>query len=120
MASNVFSLAQAWLYYGYVFPFAIYADDVLVGFVMMGHDKEAQRYTIWRFMIDAKYQKNGYGKTALNMIIEYMKKEFSVKEIFLSFEPDNKVAEKLYIAAGFKKTGEMDGDEIVMRLEIKK
>ena len=30
------SLAQAWLYRDTAFPFAIYADDLPVGFVMLG------------------------------------------------------------------------------------
>ena len=36
VASNVYSLAQAWVYYETAYPFAIYADDVMVGFIMLG------------------------------------------------------------------------------------
>jgi diamine N-acetyltransferase len=91
----------------------------MVGFVMLGF-YEKKQMDIWRFMIDERYQKKGYGKAALTLAIEYLRREFNVSEIFLSFVPDNTAAEKLYESAGFRKTGESDDDgEIIMRLEIK-
>jgi len=85
---------------------------------MMSYYAEKNLYDIWRFMIDERFQNKGYGKAALQLSIEYLCKEFNVKEIFLSFEPNNAVAEKLYSNAGFRRTGEMDGNEIIMRLDI--
>ena len=40
VASNAVSLAQAWLYRddGDVFPFAIYDDDTVVGFMLLEED----------------------------------------------------------------------------------
>lgn len=119
VASNVYSLAQAWVYKDTAYPFAIYADKTMVGFVMMGYYTDKNIYTIWRFMIDERYQKKGYGKAALQLAIGYLHREHGVKDIFLSYEPGNNVAERLYSSAGFKKTGEVDGGEIVMRLEIR-
>lgn len=118
VASNVYSLAQAWVYHKTAYPFAIYADDIMVGFVMMGFYEEKQLYTIWRFMIDTRYQRKGYGKIALQLSIDYLRKEFNANEIFLSFEPNNLVAEKLYDSLGFKRTGELAGEEIIMGLDI--
>lgn len=34
VSSNVHSLAQAWVYRNTAFPFAIYADNIIVGFIM--------------------------------------------------------------------------------------
>ena len=118
VASNVYSLAQAWVFNDTAYPFAIYADDKMVGFVMMGYYSEKNLYTIWRFMIDERYQRNGYGKAALQLSIEYLIQKFSVNEVYLSFEPNNTVAEKLYSNAGFARTGEIDDGEIVMRLAV--
>ncbi|MBR5942593.1 MAG: GNAT family N-acetyltransferase, partial [Clostridia bacterium] len=46
-------------------PFAICADEKPVGFCMLifdpEEDDEDDRYFIWRFMIDRKYQNRGYG-----------------------------------------------------------
>ncbi len=37
VSTSIYSLAQAWLYQKTAYPFAIYADNVLVGFVMLGY-----------------------------------------------------------------------------------
>ena len=120
VASNIYSLAEAWVNYETAFPFAIYAGDVMVGFVMMGYYAEKNHYNIWRFMIDSRYQNKGYGKAALRLSVEYLRKEHNAKEIYLSFEPDNSVAEKLYSSFGFERTGEIDHGEVVMRLDVSK
>ena len=118
VSPNVYSLAQAWVYHGNAYPYAIYADNIMVGFIMMGYYAEKGVYDIWYLMIDEKFQRRGYGKAALALGVAYLKKEFDVKEIFLCFEPSNAAAEALYESAGFKRTGEVDGDEIIMRLDV--
>ena len=120
VASNEYSLAQAWVFYDTAYPFAVYAHDKMVGFVMMGYYAEKGIYDIWRFMIDKRYQKMGYGKAALKLSIEYLIREFHVGEIYLSFEPSNTAAERLYSAAGFERTGDMEDGEVVMKLSINK
>lgn len=114
VAPNVRSLAEAWLYPHLVYPFAIYADDSMVGFVMMGNDEG--KYWICRFMIDEKYQNKGYGKDALKLSIQYLIETHKVNEIYLSFEPENDGANQLYRLAGFRETGEVLEGEIVMKL----
>ena len=37
VSSTSHSLAQAWVYRDTAFPFAIYCNDVIVGFVMLGY-----------------------------------------------------------------------------------
>ena len=118
VASNVYSLAQAWVFYDTAYPFAIYADNRMIGFVMMGYYAEKGVYTIWRFMIDERYQRKGYGKAALQLSIEYLVNEFGVKEVFLSFVPNNAAAEKLYSNAGFIRTGVIEDGELEMKLVI--
>jgi len=117
VASNVYSLAQAWVFHETAYPFAVYAEDVMVGFVMMGYDGSKGVYFIWRFMIDRRYQGKGYGKAALQLSIKYLVDRFGLREIYLSFMPGNTAAENLYSGAGFQRTGEMDDDEIVMCLK---
>jgi len=118
VASNLYSLAQAWVYYKTAYPFAIYADNVMVGFVMMGYYKPKGVYNIWRFMIDERFQGKGYGKEALLLAVSYLKENYGVHEIFLSFAPDNITAEKLYSSVGFQRTGEVEDGEIVMCLRV--
>lgn len=60
--SVAWSLAEAWVFYEDSRPIAIYADDVMVGCVLMyiGEDN----YQIINFMIDSRFQKRGYGTAA--------------------------------------------------------
>lgn len=118
VSPNVKSLAEAWVFYETAYPFAIYADDVMVGFVMMSYYSEKNVYGIWRFMIDAKYQQKGYGKAALQLSIKYLVKTFNTNEVFLAIAPNNTIAENFYSSVGFKRTNEVLGNDIVMRLKI--
>ena len=118
VAANIYSLAQAWLYYKTAFPFAIYDGDVLVGFIMLGYYELKNCYNVWRFMIDERYQGKGYGKAALLLGIRYLTETYGVSEIFLSVVPENIVAENLYRSVGFERTGEMSGSEAVMCLKV--
>jgi len=114
-ASNVYSLAQAKIY-PHAIPLAICNDDVVVGFVMYGTEpQDDNEYWIDRFMIDEKYQKNGYGEKALQMLINTIKQDKSHDKIKISTNPENMVARKLYAKLGFCETGELhDGEELMI------
>ena len=58
VASNAYSLAQAWLYRDNndVYPFAIYNDEEPVGFMMLDEDLEERYLVIWRVMFPEEYQ----------------------------------------------------------------
>ena len=82
---------------------AIYNDEELVGMLFyreFGYP-EKYCYIIDQFMIDLKYQGKGYGKAALNLLIEKLKKEGKYNKIELEYYEENKAAEKLYLNAGF-------------------
>ena len=59
VSTVVHSLAQAWVYGNTAYPFAIYDDDVPVGFIMLGYYELRDQYTLWKFMIDEQYQNRG-------------------------------------------------------------
>jgi len=118
VASNMYSLAQAWVFYNTAYPFAIYAGDEMVGFIMMGYYKPKGVYNIWRFMIDKRFQNKGYGKAALLLAVKYIREKYNASELYLSFEPENLTAEKLYNSIGFARTGEVEDGEIVMCLKM--
>ena len=117
VAPNVTSIAQSKIY-PTVEPFAVYADDELVGFVMFGLDLDDNRYYLVRLMIDEKFQGRGYGKSATLAVIEKMKRVDDCNEIYLSFVPENTGAQRLYESVGFERTGEISEGEIVMRYVI--
>lgn len=118
VSANSYSLAQAWVYKNTAFPFAIYADDVLVGFIMLGYYEEREQYTLWKFMIDEKYQSKGYGKQALTLGIQYLIENFHVKSIYTGVAFGNTVAKKLYESLGFRETGVTDETCLEMKLQL--
>ncbi len=118
VSSTVHSLAQAWVYYDTAFPFAIYANNVMVGFIMLGYYEVKGYYTLWKLMIDEKYQNKGYGKKALKLGIDYLVDRFKVKEVYTAYYATNRIARDLYASVGFRETGEIVGNEIGMRLTV--
>lgn len=102
-------------------PFAIYADNRMIGFTMFAFDFASSdlddRYWLWRFMIDKNLQGNGYGSAALEKIIAYFKNH-GANHILLSTKDTNTVALSLYHKYQFVETGEMNDDEIILRLNL--
>lgn len=99
------SLAQAYVYRNTAFPFAIYADEKPVGFIMLGYYESRKQYTLWKFLIDKEYQGKGYGKEALKQGITYLKEQFDAKEIYTGVSLGNEAAKGLYKSMGFTETG---------------
>lgn len=102
-------------------PFAIYADEKLVGFCMFAFDPEEEdpddRYWLWRFMIDKSEQGKGYGQAALAEIIKYFR-DNGADQLWLSTEPENECGVHVYHKAGFKETGDIDDGEAVFALML--
>ena len=102
-------------------PYAIYADDQLVGFAELACLPEsADRYWLYHFFIDHAQQGKGYGRQALNAFIGLVRENYPrCREIRLSVHPDNAAAYRLYIDAGFQPTGEAyDNGELVLALRV--
>lgn len=118
VSSTAHSLAQAWVYKDTAFPFAVYADNEIVGFVMLGYYEERSQYTLWKFLIDEKHQHKGYGRKALKLAVQYLIDRFNVAEIFTGVAYGNDVAEALYRSVGFVKTGVEDDFQQEMKLII--
>ena len=72
--SVAYSLAEAWVHYKDTKPFAIYADETMIGFVSMYVGEE--NYQIINFLIDDAYQKKGYGTAAAKLCIDFLYKEY--------------------------------------------
>ena len=133
VAANDVSIIEAYTTItnnGYAYPFGIYDDDTPVGFVMIGYDKDdywvdapeiaSSNYNLWRLMIDKNYQKNGYGRKAIELALEFIKSFPCGKAEYcwLSYEPENIVAKELYASFGFAETGDMDGEELIAVLKL--
>ena len=135
VANNEESLAEAYLAVtseaSYAYPFAIYDDDTLVGFLMLGYNEAAlegpeapaslqNNYSLWRLMIDKRYQKKGFGREAVRLALEFIRTwpHGKAEACVTSYNPENEAAKKLYASFGFTENGEMDDDEIVAVLKL--
>lgn len=98
-------------------PRAIYNDDNMVGFIMYARDPDDGFYYINRFMIDSKYQRKGYGRVAMQLILEQLKTE-GVTTLDILHRPDNKVAIKLYQSFGFELTEDIVDKDVVSRVKL--
>jgi len=77
-------------------------------------------YYIWRILIDKNQQGKGYGKQAIEKIIEEIKTmpHGKADRIYTSWNPNNIASKLLFKSFGFVETGDTDGGEVVVRLDI--
>ena len=142
VASNNNSLAEAYVALtngGTALPFAICNNKKPIGFLMIGYsvveeeyegedpkfiEMARKSYCLWRFMIDKRYQRKGYGRKAMQLALDYIR-TFPcgpAESIWLSYEPENEVAKKLYSSFGFVEFPEFyngkEGEEIPAFLKL--
>ena len=114
------SLAQAYVYRTQCQPFGIYHVGQMVGYVMVIYAYAIPEYDIWHMMIDKSSQGRGYGKAALDAVLDYIKtKPFGDSDrVALTCNKDNPAARRLYESRGFAATGLEDEDEIELVLML--
>jgi len=117
VAPNVKSLAQAFATTK-VWVRAVYADDDLVGFVMLSDDADKPRYYLWRFMIDQRYQGLGYGRQAMTLVHQYVRSRPAGDRIYLSYVPEDGGPEPFYKSLGYEDTGVERGGELEAVLHL--
>jgi diamine N-acetyltransferase len=117
VASNAYSLAEASVK-PEMCPLAVYNDGELVGFVMYCLPcDEYDEYWVIRLMIDKRHQRKGYGGAVMRLVPDIIKADTRYNEIFVSFEPGNVAARKLYEGMGFAPDGRVIDGEIVYVLK---
>ncbi|MDQ4079025.1 MAG: GNAT family N-acetyltransferase [Chloroflexota bacterium] len=128
VAPNVLSLAQAYAEPWWI-PYAIYADDTMVGLVMYGRwpesgipahhgAPEAGIDYVLRMMIDHRYQGRGYGRAAMELLITRIAAQPSSHAIELDYDEDNEAAARLYTGLGFRPVRQMPDGAILARLVL--
>lgn len=117
VAGNAVSLAQAHFEEKAWFR-AVYADETPIGFVMLYDDPEKTDYFLWRFMIDERYQGLGFGRRALQLVIDHVRAQPDATELLLSYFPAEGGPEPFYAGLGFVNTGEVQDGENVMSLAL--
>ncbi|MCB0165218.1 MAG: GNAT family N-acetyltransferase [Anaerolineae bacterium] len=117
VASNAVSIAQAYFSKNAWFR-AIYAGETPVGFVMLYLDETKLEYFLWRYMIDKQQQGKGYGRQALQQVIEHVRRLPGAKEFYLSYVPEEGSALPFYQKLGFVETGDWEDGEKIMKLNL--
>ena len=116
LASNAFSLLQC--QYDPDWDCRLMLDgDMPVGFVFYGYWRERDRYLLCRYMIDVRYQNQGYGKAFLPMVVEHIRRQYACRDVYTSVDDENAAARHLYGKFGFMPTDEMDEAERVYVLK---
>jgi len=118
VAPNAISIAQAYFEREMAWFRAIYADETPIGFVMLEDDPVNEEYSLWRFMIDARYQGAGFGRRSLELVIAYVRTRPGAKALFTSCVPGIGSPCPFYEKMGFVYTGDEDDGELVMRLAL--
>lgn len=118
VAPNAVSIAQAYFERDVAWFRAVYAGDEPVGFVMLEDDPARGSYYLWRFMIDARHQRGGIGRRAIELIIAHVRTRPAATGLTTSVVPGEGSPGPFYEKLGFAYTGEVDDGELVMRLEF--
>lgn len=114
MESNAISIAQSKFELS-LKPFAIYAEEQIVGFLMYNSElEELGSYWIYRIMVDKEHQGKGIGKTATILMIEDLVKTFNADKIAVGYHPENTGAHALYQSLGFVDNGNRFGKEMAV------
>jgi diamine N-acetyltransferase len=103
----------------------VYSGSTPVGFVMIadGVSEEnpdfAGPYYLWRLLIDQRWQGQGIGRAALDLVVDYVRTRPGARTLQTSVAPgsrDNPMG--FYLGYGFTPTGQdLDGEELlVLRL----
>jgi len=119
VASNLYTIAQMQFKEEKIAK-GVYLDDKAVG--LIAYDLED--YDIWRLMIDIKHQGNGYGKKAMELVLNILRKDGRLKTARTSVIVDNHVMKSLIEGFGFKENGNVirrfdDGDPEEIEFELK-
>ncbi|MBD7908535.1 GNAT family N-acetyltransferase [Sporosarcina gallistercoris] len=99
-------------------PVGLYVDDLAVGFAMYGSLPDSQGGSnLWidRMLIYEQFQRKGYGRKFMELLIDRVLQEYGEQPIYLSVYKENEGAVYLYKTLGFGFIGEYDtaGEEIM-------
>ena len=69
-------------------------------------------------LIDARYQRMGYGRRAIGLLVEHVRTRPGASELLTSVVPGEGGPQPFYEGLGFAPTGEFDEGEAMLRLPL--
>ena len=118
VAPNAVSIAQAYFDRDIAWFRAVHDGERAVGFLMLEDVPERASYTLWRFMIDARFQRMGYGAQALERLFEHVRTRPGATVLYTSCVDAPGGPGPFYERMGFEYTGDLDEGERVMRRRL--
>jgi diamine N-acetyltransferase len=104
----------------YAVYWVVYAEDTPVGFVMIADAVASPDYRphyLWKLLIDERYQRQGFGTAALDLIVEYFRGRAEVLTTSAGQGDGSPIG--FYERYGFERTGELSDHEVVLRLKLR-
>jgi diamine N-acetyltransferase len=104
---------------------AVYAGDEPVGFVMLsdgipaGHPEYLGPYYLWRLLIDAGRQRQGFGSAALDLGVDHVRTRPDARVLLTSVVPGPRSPIGFYLRCGFSRTGQVVDGEDVLELRLR-
>lgn len=101
LPTNLHSIAEL-QFYPQTKAFAIKDDSDLVGFLTCGIPEDYSAPKIFRFMIEKKFQRQGYGAAALKKVVKMLFDESNADEVQVCYHPNKDELKRFYGSVGFK------------------
>lgn len=106
---------------GRAIQFGLYDGDTAVGFVMISDEVAGPGYIaqyLWKLLVDAQYQRRGYGTAALDLVAAYFR-DRGVETMWTSAGQGDGGPIPFYERYGFVRTGDLVfDDEVLLRLDL--
>jgi len=100
--SNLYSIAEA-QFYPDACPLVVYnRTDQMVGFALYGRDTAGGHWKIFRLMVDAAFQGQGYGSQILAALVSEIAAKPDAQAIMICYHAANTTAREIYIRCGFR------------------
>jgi len=99
---------------------AIYDGETPVGFVMIADEVGSPDYIphfLWKLLVDKRHQRRGIGTATLDLIVQYFRSR-NVEAMWTSVVEGEGSPVAFYERYGFERTGDLHGDEVLLRLQI--
>lgn len=97
--------------------FWIFSDDTAVGMTLFYDCPEEESYDFSQIFIDRRCQGRGYGKEAVRLVLDEMRRDGKYKKVTVCYVEGNDASRRLFEQFGFVETSH-DWDEISMEVNL--
>ena len=98
--------------------FDISMDNQTMGFAMV-RENQNNKYFLWVYAIDKKFQGQGLGKKCLKEFLVFLKQNYGCTELSTTYKMGNTVAKNLYESLGFQEIEKVEEEkEVDMILKL--